>query len=49
MAKYQDLLKKRIEYHEQQMSQLTPLRGNLTTVELRVEAKLRKLLLADYA
>ena len=48
MNKYQSLLKKRIEYHEQQMSQLTSLRGSLTTLELGIEAKLRKMLLADY-
>jgi len=49
MAKYQSLLKERIEYHEQQMSQLTSLGGSLTAAELGIEAKLRKRLLADYA
>ena len=49
MAKYQSLLKERIEYHEQQMSQLTSLGGSLTAAELGIEAKLRKRLLADYS
>jgi len=49
MAQYQSLLKERIEYHEQQMRQLAPLRESLTTLELGIEAKLRKRLLANYA
>ena len=47
-AQYLSLLKERIKYHEQQMSQLTPLKGNLTTLELGIETKLRKMLLSDY-
>ena len=49
MAKYQSLLKKRIEYHEQQMSQLASLRNNVSTVELWIESTVRKRMLADYS
>ena len=49
MTKYQSLLKKRIGYHEQQMSQLAFLRNSVSTVELAIESTLRKKLLADYS
>ena len=48
MQQYQDSLDARIEYHEQQISQLAPLRKSLTSLELGIEAKLRKKLLSDY-
>jgi hypothetical protein len=49
MAKYQSLLKERIEYHEQQMSQLASLRNNVSTVELWIESIVRKRMLSDYS
>jgi hypothetical protein len=45
MSKYQDLLGQRIQYNETQLSQLAPMAGRLTSLELGLEDTIRSLLL----